>query len=90
MFRSGIALLIAAAIAGLGACAAETAGAEGKKLFNKRCGNCHKVGDVGQGLKGLTAEERTRHLDRFLAVHHAPDATERAAIIAYMNERLDR
>jgi mono/diheme cytochrome c family protein len=63
---------------------------DGKKTFKKRCANCHKIGQIGQGLKGLTAEERTRHLDRFLSAHHASNREERAAIINYMNEQLSR
>lgn len=58
---------------------------DGRKLFKKRCGTCHKVTKVGQGLKGFTDEERLKHFDRFLSAHHAPDRAERLAIIDYMN-----
>jgi mono/diheme cytochrome c family protein len=57
----------------------------GKAAFDARCSRCHQIGRL-QGYLAKRPDDATRaaDLDRFLTRHHASDATERAAIIAWM------
>ena len=65
-----------------GAARAQDAGA---KDFKDRCAACHKVETViGFTKKRTDAKERTAWLEKKLAKHNAPDAAQRARIIAYL------
>jgi mono/diheme cytochrome c family protein len=57
----------------------------GKAAFDARCSRCHQMARL-QGYLAKRPDDaaRTADLDRFLTRHHASDATERAAIIAWM------
>ncbi len=57
----------------------------GKAAFDARCSRCHQIGRL-QGYLAKRPDDaaRTADLDRFLTRHHASDAAERAAIIAWM------
>lgn len=88
MSGSLIPALIAAGLAlSMSGCAAAL---DGAKMFNERCLNCHTISEVGRRLAGLTPKDRVEHLERYLIAHHAPDRAERAAIIKYINEQLDK
>lgn len=78
--------IIGAAIIALmlttGAAQAQDAGA---KDFKNHCAACHKVEKViGFTKKRTDAKERTAWLEKKLAKHNAPDAAQRARIIAYL------
>ncbi|HEU0070779.1 MAG TPA: hypothetical protein VFS04_05755 [Alphaproteobacteria bacterium] len=64
---------------------AETAAADGEAAFAARCGRCHQVSRL-QGYLARRGDDaaRTRDLEAFLARHHAPDQSERQAIIAWL------
>jgi cytochrome c2 len=59
--------------------------AVGKTAFDARCARCHQAAHL-QGYLAKRPDDATRaaDLDRFLAHHHASDATDRAAIIAWL------
>lgn len=62
------------------------AGAEpGETLWTQSCARCHR--DVRTILPHLPAgpeAEQTAALDHFLAGHHARDAEDRAALVAWL------
>lgn len=81
-FRSLLYLCAGLFAASAPAGAAEPAGAA---VFQERCARCHQV----ERLQGYMARRpddatRMRDLDAFLARHHARDATERKALVAWL------
>lgn len=61
------------------------AAADGEAAFAARCGRCHQVSRL-QGYLARRSDDaaRARDLEAFLTRHHAPDAGERQAIIAWL------
>ena len=66
------------------------AGRAGESAFNQRCLACHTLSEAGQRLAGRPARDCVEHLARFLALHHAPDPTERGAIVRYLDAQICR
>jgi mono/diheme cytochrome c family protein len=62
----------------------------GENAFNQRCLGCHTLSEIEQRLAGRPAADCVRHLEPFLAQHHAPDPAEREAILAWLDARLCR
>lgn len=65
--------------------AQSTGVAVGKAAFDARCARCHQVARL-QGYMAKRPDDATRgaDLDAFLTRHHASDAAERQAIIAWL------
>lgn len=63
----------------------------GARDFKDRCAACHKVETVNSFTKKRTdAKERTAWLEKKLSKHNAPDAAQRARIIAYLEAQRGR
>ncbi len=63
----------------------------GAMEFKDRCAACHKVETVLNFTKKRTdAKERTAWLEKKLSKHNAPDAAQRARIIAYLEAQRGR
>lgn len=55
-----------------------------------RCLKCHSRDVVLGKVAKMPEKERAAKLDRFLTGHFAPDATERAAIVAALKAMADK
>jgi mono/diheme cytochrome c family protein len=84
-FLGAVALLSASCIEAPSTHAQSPEAQAGKAAFDARCSRCHQIARL-QGYLAKRPDDATRtaDLDRFLTRHHASDATERAAIIAWM------
>lgn len=59
--------------------------AAGEKAYQAQCARCHKTAELKPYLdKRPDDAARRRDLDAFLSRHHARDAEQRDAIIAYL------
>ena len=83
--KNFIPLLAASVLAALFGAAPAYAETDGEAAFAARCGRCHQVSRL-QGYLARRSDDatRTRNLEAFLTRHHAPDAGERQAIIAWL------
>lgn len=58
---------------------------DGEALYRRHCVQCHSVARIGETLRALgTPDEMRRRLETLLPRHHAADADDRDAIIAYL------
>lgn len=58
---------------------------DGEALYKRHCVQCHSVARIGETLRAFgTPDEARRRLETLLPRHHAADADERDAIIAYL------
>lgn len=58
---------------------------DGEALYRRHCVQCHSVARIGETLRAFgTPDEARRRLETLLPRHHATDADERDAIIAYL------
>ena len=58
---------------------------DGEALYQRHCVQCHSVARIGETLRALgTPDEARRRLEALLPRHHAADADDRDAIIAYL------
>ena len=74
-----------AALAGPVPAYAQAPAVDGEAAFAARCSRCHQVSRL-QGYLARRSDDtaRARDLEAFLARHHAPDASQRQAIIAWL------
>ena len=81
--KSARPLLIATLVAAFASPA--TAESDGAALFEAQCGRCHMPDEIpGWAATQPDADERLAWLEGFLQRHHARDAEERQAIIAFI------
>lgn len=82
-------VIAALALLAFGPAPAQAADA-GESDFKARCSTCHKTPAMVVGFmkKHGDAKERTAWLEKKLSGHHAPDAKQRARIIAYLEKHL--
>ncbi len=73
-----------ALLAGLPAPAVAAEPKAAAKIFERSCAGCHSERRVARKVKAMPAADREARLRRFMADHHAPDATERELLIRYM------
>lgn len=82
---------LAAALFAMGIAAPALAQDAGKAAYDKRCARCHTLEQaVGFLNAHPDAAERAQWLENKLSRHHARDAGDRAAIIAFLEEALAR
>jgi mono/diheme cytochrome c family protein len=60
--------------------------ADGESAFAARCAKCHTVEKLTPSLARRKPDARLAYLERFLARHYAPDATERKMLAAWLSE----
>jgi mono/diheme cytochrome c family protein len=65
--------------------AGATGSADAGALYKERCGSCHTERRLVSRLKAWPENGRAARLDKLLASHHAPDAAERAALVAFLD-----
>ncbi len=80
-----VVLLSASWVEAPGAWAQSPEAQAGKAAFDARCARCHQAVRL-EGYLAKRPDDATRaaDLETFLARHHASDATERKAIIAWL------
>lgn len=80
--RSLFLVALLAATPAVGAAAAEP---DPAAVYQRACAECHRnPSRVVRGYLERPQAERAPALDRFLAGHYAPDARERAALVAWL------
>ena len=72
-------------VALIGAAGCKSASSAESEAFDRNCGACHTTANLpGTRAQGLADPQKRAALDQFLAQHHAPDATVRGQVIAYL------
>lgn len=64
---------------------------DGEAAYARACAECHRnAARIVSRYADMRPEDRRTALDDFLKTHHAPEDATRAAIIAFLETRLQR